>query len=201
VLESSTTVDISTRLIDIILMIVTTVIVLRSVGGKISDSVVFNKNNTPFFLYAFMTLYFVGQIVLVTGAGSIPAIFSNSNQISLINSFLIIMISVVFYWFYSESILDKKGLIIKRHFFVEDVVLIIKDFQQTLEEKDALSPNKFGDADLDNFLALHHLELPEPEPEIETKPEPEVEPKPEIGPKSEMKPEPDDISDNTKNLE
>jgi len=201
--QASTSLDIITRLIDGLLMIITTIIVLRGLGEKVYDSVVFNKNNMPFYLFAFTTLYFVGQIVMITGAGNLPPIFANRNQINLLNNFLIILITVIFYWFYSEMILEKKGLIIKKRFYPEDVTLVIKDFKQVLEERKALDTNKFGDDDLNNFLIIHHLKVPKPEP-IEKKtelkePEPETIKQPE--PENDKEPEIEDSSDDEKNSE
>jgi len=161
-------VDFTTTLIDIILMIITSIIVLRGLGNKVYDSIFFNKNNMAFFLFAFTILYYAGQIIMITGAGTLSGIFANQKQISLINNFLIILISVIFYWFYSENVLEKKGLIIKKHFFVEDVVLIVKDFKEVLLRQDALDTSKFGDDDLEKFLMLRNLDLPVPVSEPET---------------------------------
>ena len=161
-------VDFTTTIIDIVLMIITSIIVLRGLGKKVYDSMFFNKNNMPFFLFAFTILYYAGQIIMITGAGTLSGIFANQKQISLINNFLIILISVIFYWFYSENVLEKKGLIIKKHFFVEDVVLIVKDFKEVLLRQDALDTSKFGDDDLEKFLMLRNLDLPVPVSEPET---------------------------------
>jgi hypothetical protein len=170
IIQNTPEVDVVTSIIDVILMVITSIIVLRGLGNKVYDSILFNKNNMPFFLFAFTLLYFAGQVILITGAGTLTGIFADQKQISLINNFLIIVISVIFYWFYSENVLEKKGLIIKKHFFVEDVVLMITDFKQALIEQDALDTNKFGKDELDNFLSLHHLSIPESEP-LEIKPE------------------------------
>ena len=137
----------------------------------------------PFFLFSFTLLYFVGQIIMITGAGNLTGIFADRNQINLINNFLIILVTVIFYWVYSENVLEKKGLIIKKHFYPEDVVLVIKDFKQTLENREALNTSKFGDEDLDDFLRSRNLSISEPEPLIELdapySPEPETESEPE----------------------
>ncbi|TFF98049.1 MAG: hypothetical protein EU541_07340, partial [Promethearchaeota archaeon] len=59
--------NIFTSLIDILLMVITAGLVLRSLGGKVIGAVIFNKNNMPFFLYAFTMLYIQGQIIMITG--------------------------------------------------------------------------------------------------------------------------------------
>ena len=178
VVQGSLSLDITTRLIDVLLMIITTIIVLRGLGDKVYDSVLFNKNNMPFFLFSFTLLYFVGQIIMITGAGNLTGIFADRNQINLINNFLIILVTVIFYWFYSENALEKKGLIIKKHFYPEDVVLVIKDFKQTLESREALNTSIFGEEDLEDFLRSRNLSVPEPEPlrEQESLSSPETEP-------------------------
>lgn len=182
VVQGSLSLDITTRLIDVLLMVITTIIVLRGLGEKVYDSVLFNKNNMPFFLFSFTLLYFVGQIIMITGAGNLTGIFADRNQINLINNFLIIIVTVIFYWVYSENVLERKGLIIKKHFYPEDVVLVIKDFKQALENREALNTSKFGEEDLDDFLRGHNLSVPEPEPLSEPKVPPSPEPEPESEP-------------------
>jgi hypothetical protein len=182
VVQGSSNLDIATRLIDVLLMIITTIIVLRGLGDKVYDSVVFNRNNMPFFLFSFTLLYFVGQIIMITGAGNLTGIFADRNQINLINNFLIIVITVIFYWFYSENVLERRGLIVKKHFYPEDVVLVLRDFKQTLVSRDALNTSKFGDEDLEDYLRIHNLSVPELTPSIEPEPEPEPERESEFEP-------------------
>ena len=57
--------------IDVLLMIFTAVLVIRSLGNRTFKFRIFNPNNLAFFLYAFTLIYIEGQIVMITGAGSI----------------------------------------------------------------------------------------------------------------------------------
>ena len=66
--------------------------------------------------------------------------------------------------------LQRKGLIIKKHYYPEDVAFIIKDFKQSLVNHNALDTNKFGEEELNYFLISRNLKIPEPEP-IDSKPE------------------------------
>ena len=176
-LSSSTEVDMVSNLIDIVLMVFTSIMVLRSLGTKVQDSFLFNQNNMPFFLFSFVILYIEGQIIMITEAGDLPAVFNNRNQISLTTSFLIIVITVIFYWWYSEHSLERKGFIARKHFYPEDVALIVKDFKDYLENRRALDTNKVGDLELHNFLLSKNLTIPEVElVEEELKPEMEKEP-------------------------
>ena len=119
---------------------------------------------------------------MITGAGNLTGIFADRNQINLINNFLIIVITVIFYWFYSENVLERRGLIVKKHFYPEDVVLVLRDFKQTLVSRDALNTSKFGDEDLEDYLRIHNLSVPELTPSIEPEPEPEPERESEFEP-------------------
>ncbi|MFW9988155.1 MAG: hypothetical protein ACFFC3_05825 [Candidatus Odinarchaeota archaeon] len=162
--EASTDPNIASSLIDILLLVFTAVMVLRGLGEKVYDSFIFNANNMPFFLFAFTILYIQGQIIMITGAGTLTAIFANRNQINLINNFLIIVITVIFYWWYSEYSLERKGFIIKKHYNPEDVALVIQDFKEFLVINNALDPNKVGDEKIQDFLRSKNLEIQEIKP-------------------------------------
>lgn len=151
------------RLIDILLMIITALLVLKSLGDKVYDSLIFKANNMPFFLFAFTILYIEGQIIMITGAGALSGVFADTNQINLINNFLIILITVIFYWWYSENSLERKGYIVKKRFYPEDVVLIVNDFKDFLETRGALDSNKINETEVQNFLDSKNVRIQEVE--------------------------------------
>ena len=151
------------RLIDILLMIITALLVLKSLGDKVYDSLIFKANNMPFFLFAFTILYIEGQIIMITGAGALSGVFADTNQINLINNFLIILITVIFYWWYSENSLERKGYIVKKRFYPEDVVLIVNDFKDFLETRGALDSNKISETEVQNFLDSKNVRVQEVE--------------------------------------
>lgn len=171
IIQPSTEMEIISRFIDILLMIFTAIMVLRSLGEKVYDSMIFNQNNMPFFLFSFTILYIEGQIIMITGAGTLAGIFAERNQINLINNFLIIIITVIFYWWYSEHSLERKGFIIRKRYYPEDVALIVNDFKEFLVNNNALDTNKIGTEKIQNFLNSKNLITPEvkhvkEEPEI-----------------------------------
>jgi hypothetical protein len=158
---ASTEGEIFARFIDILLMIMTAFLVLRSLGDKVYDSVLFKANNMPFFLFAFTILYIEGQIIMVTGAGSLTGVFADRNQINLINNFLIILIAVLFYWWYAEHSLERKGFIIRSRFYPEDVILIVNDFKDYLETRGALGKNTVDDVAIQDFLDAKNIKIQE----------------------------------------
>ncbi|MHA2181553.1 MAG: hypothetical protein ACXAAH_09035 [Promethearchaeota archaeon] len=162
--QASTEGEIIARLIDILLMIITAFLVLKSLGDKIYDSVIFKANNLPFFLFAFTILYIEGQIIMVTGAGSLTGVFADRNQINLITNFLVILITVSFYWWYAEHSLERKGFIIKKRFYPEDVILIVNDFKDYLETKGAIDSNIIGGLEVKSFLDAKNIKIQEVEP-------------------------------------
>lgn len=164
-IQNTSEMDITSRLIDILLMVVTALLVLRSLGDKASDSVFFNLNNLPFFLFSFTLLYIEGQIILITGAGSLTGFFGDRDQINLANNALIIFITIIFYWWYSEYSLEKKGYIVRKRFDHEDVVHVIIDFKKFLEDKNALDSNKIGEPELHSFLNSQKIKFQPKEPE------------------------------------
>ena len=164
IVQSTTELEILSRFIDILLMLITALLVLRSLGDKVYDSMIFNKNNMPFFLFSFTLLYIEGQIIMITGAGSLTGVFADRNQINLINSFLIIIITVCFYWWYSEHALERKGFIVKKRFYPEDVVVLINDFKHFLESRDALDKNRISEDEVRYFLDSKNIKPPPVEP-------------------------------------
>jgi len=159
--QASTEGEIFARLVDILLMIITAFLVLRSLGDKVYDSLLFKANNMPFFLFAFTILYIEGQIIMVTGAGSLTGVFADRNQINLINNFLIILVAVLFYWWYAEHSLERKGFIIKKRFYPEDVALVVTDFRDYLETRGALGTNTVDETVIQEFLDAKNIKIQE----------------------------------------
>lgn len=170
VVQPTTELEILTRLIDILLMVLTAFLVLKSLGDKIYDSIIFKPNNIAFFLFSFTLLYIEGQVIMITGVGSLAGVFGDRNQINLMNNFLIIIVTVCFYWWYSEHSLERKGFIIRKRFYPEDVISIINNFRDFLETRDALDSNKIGDTEVQDFLDSEKIKIPVKET-YEEKPE------------------------------
>ncbi len=175
--QASTEPDITSGLIDILLLVFTAIMVLRGLGEKVYDSFLFNSNNMPFFLFAFTVLYIEGQIIMITGAGSLTGIFANRNQVNLINNFLIIIITLIFYWWYSEYSLEQRGFLLRKRFHSEDISAILYDFKEFLVKNDALDGNKIGDDKMNEFLRTKNIEIQEIEP-IEDESEIDEDPNP-----------------------
>lgn len=152
-------IDILRVIIDVLLMIFTAIMVLRGLGSKILRFRIFNQNNLAFFLFAFTILYIEGQIIMITGAGSISGSYTSRSQINLVNNFLILLVTIIFYWWYSEYILERKGLIFKKNFKQQEVIAIVKDFKDYLENSGALDQNKISDWEFQNFLERKKLKI------------------------------------------
>jgi len=145
-------IDAFRAVIDVLLMIFTAVLVIRSLGNKTFRYKIFNPNNLAFFLFAFTLIYIEGQIVMITGAGSISGTYTNRSQVNLANNFVVLLITIAFYWWYSEHILEKKGLIVKKLFKQEEVIQIVSDFRNYLINSGALDSNKVNDWEFQNYL-------------------------------------------------
>lgn len=153
--------------LDFLLMIVTSILVLKNLGDKLVKYRIFTPNNLLLFLFAFTILYFEGQIIMIVGAGSISeGTYTTQSQVNLVNNFLIILISVIFYWWYSEFILERKNLIFKKTFNHTEVISLIKDFKGYLENTGAIEPNKISEFELQNFLKSKKLKSKKSEPKI-----------------------------------
>ncbi|MHA1671028.1 MAG: hypothetical protein ACTSV5_10720 [Promethearchaeota archaeon] len=151
-IENSTGVDVLRIFSDILLMIMTSVLVLRGLGAKVYRFKIFNPNNLPFFLFAFTILYIEGQVIMIIGGGSISGLYSSRGEINLVNNFLILLITVIFYWWYSKFSLEKNNLIFKKSFNQKEVVGIVYDFKNYLENSGALELEKIDNREINQFL-------------------------------------------------
>lgn len=152
-------IDIFRALIDVMLMILTAFLVLTGLGKKVYRFKIFNRNNIAFFLFAFTLIYIEGQIVMITGAGSISGTYTNRSQINLLNNFLVLLITLIFYWWYSEYILERKGLIYRQKFNQSEVISIVHDFKEYLINSGALPSDKISEIEFREFLNSKKLDV------------------------------------------
>ena len=152
-----TGIDAFRAFIDIVLMIFTAILVIRGLGSRTFKFRIFNPNNLAFFLFAFTLIYIEGQIVMITGAGSISGTYTNRSQVNLVNNFAVLLITIIFYWFYSEYTLKKSGLILKQKFNQKEVIEIVTDFKSYLINSGALDSEKINDWEFQNFLKDRNL--------------------------------------------
>ena len=164
--ENSLGVDALRILLDILLMILTSILVLRGLGANVYRFRIFNPNNLPFFLFAFTILYVEGQVIMIIGGGSISGIYSSRGQINLVNNFLILLITIIFYWWYSKFTLEKNNLIFKKNYNQKEVVEIVYDFKDYLENTGALELEKVNTSEINQFLKKKKIKeenLPQPQ--------------------------------------
>jgi hypothetical protein len=140
-------------------MILTAFLVLTGLGKKVYRFKIFNKNNITFFLFAFTLIYIEGQIVMITGAGSISGTYTNRNQINLLNNFLVLSITLIYYWWYSEYTLERKGLIYRQKFNQSEVISIVHDFKEYLINSGALTSEKISEREFREFLNSKKLDI------------------------------------------
>jgi len=155
--SSALGIDAFRAFIDILLMIFTAILVIRGLGSRTFKFRIFNPNNLAFFLFAFTLIYIEGQIVMITGAGSISGTYTNRSQVNLVNNFAVLLITIIFYWFYSEYTLKKNGLILKQIFNQREVIEIVTDFKSYLVNSGALDLEKINDWEFQNFLKNKNL--------------------------------------------
>ena len=96
---------------------------------------------------------------MVTGAGSFIGTYTDRNQINLVNNFMILLITLIFYWYYSEYVLERRGLILKTNYKQDEVIQVVTDFREYLVNSGAISSEKVNDWELDNFFKKKKLKL------------------------------------------
>ncbi|MGV9203451.1 MAG: hypothetical protein ACOC44_05445 [Promethearchaeia archaeon] len=151
--------DIFSAVGDILLLVFTAIMVLRSLGGKISTSTFISENNLPFLLYAFTLLYIEGQIILLTGAGQLTGVFSDTNQIKMVTNFLVLLVTLFFYLWYSKYILERKNLIMRSHYTREEVIFVLGRYTGYLDQRNVLQSEKMDNGIFQTFLANEKLKL------------------------------------------
>jgi len=167
--SSALGIDAFRAFIDILLMIFTAILVIKGLGSRTFKFRFFNPNNLAFFLFAFTLIYIEGQIVMITGAGSISGTYTNRSQVNLVNNFAVLLITIIFYWFYSEYTLKKNRLILKQMFNQKEVIEIVTDFKSHLINSGALDSEKINDMEFLNFLKNKKLIVEEEERVSENK--------------------------------
>jgi len=159
--SSALGIDAFRAFIDIFLMIFTAILVIRGLGSRTFKFRIFNPNNLAFFLFAFTLIYIEGQFVMITGAGSISGTYTNRSQVNLVNNFGVLLITIIFYWFYSEYTLKKSGLILKQTFNQKEVLEIITEFKSYLINSGALNSEQINEREYQNFLINKKLKAEE----------------------------------------
>ena len=152
-------IDIFRILMDVLLMIFTAIMVLKGLGTKVNRFRFLNEDNLAFLLFAFTILYIEGQIVMITGAGALTGSYTDRSQISMLNNFMILVVSIGFYWWYSEYTLERQGLIIRKAFKPEEVIVVVRDFKQYLINSGALDSEKINEREFQNFLKNKKLNI------------------------------------------
>ncbi len=152
-------IDIFRAFIDVMLMILTAFLVLTGLGKKIYRFRIFNKNTITFFLFAFTLIYIEGQIIMITGAGLIPGTYTSRNDINLLNNFLVLLVTLIFYWWYAKYILERKGLIYRKNFTQSEVITIVHDFKDYLINSGALQSDKISDWEFRDFFRKKNMDI------------------------------------------
>ena len=149
---SSIGADLFRNFMDILLLIITAIIVLRGLGDKVYKYKIFTPNNLPFFLFSFAILYIEGQVIMITGAGSIASVYDNFKQVSLANNFIVLVVTVIYYWWYAKYSLEQKNFIFKNRFKAREVYAIIKDFGNYLEVRNLIEKDRLSEREIKSFL-------------------------------------------------
>ena len=80
-------------------------------------------------------------------------------KINLINNFLVLLITVIFYWWYSKVTLEKRNLIFKSLFTHKEVAQILFDFKDYLENSGALEINKVNNYEINTFMENKKIQV------------------------------------------
>ncbi len=99
--------------VDLLLMIFTILLVLRSFGMKLKalEKPWLKAYNSVFLLFLFGFSYFTGQMTLLTGG-----VIASMNQLKLTTNIVVVIVNLIFYFWYSGWILERKGFNRKQNY-------------------------------------------------------------------------------------
>lgn len=136
--------------VDLLLMLFTIFMVLRGFGKKIRGlkKSWITEYNTVFLMFLFVLSYFSGQMTIITGG-----LVGSTKQLSITTNIIVVIVNIIFYFWYSKWVMERKGFIRKSSFttmetrgLLVDLSLNIKNnLLQTIENEEIImgTLNKF----------------------------------------------------------
>ncbi|MCP4760864.1 MAG: hypothetical protein GY870_03715 [archaeon] len=137
-------------IIDFLLVALTSLLVLRSLAKKVKKSNFVSEDAIPFVVYAFTILYVAGQAVILV-IGSI-----DRSQLSMINNIMLFFTGVIYYMWYSNFYMQRKGYIQRQLLTISEATDIVNDFAENLI-KDIPDEKTTIKKILEDFINKYHL--------------------------------------------
>jgi len=137
---------------NMLLLVMTSILVLRGLSEKVKKGQYFHEESIPFLVYALTILYVAGQISLILIG------FGTRDQVNMFNNSLILITSIAYYFWYSKYTLERKNMIAKSSLTKDEVINLFIEFTNSLSTKLNDQANLIQN-ELDSFLDKTKLKI------------------------------------------
>lgn len=114
---------------NVFLLAFTSIMVLRGLAERVKKTQFISEDAVPFLVYALTTMYVAGQVIMIIWG------FGTRDQVNMLNNALILITSLIYYFWYSEYILQRKGYIPRDILTVEEANKAFDEFGNAVLER------------------------------------------------------------------
>jgi hypothetical protein len=139
---------------NIALVVLTAVFVLRLIARNVKESEKLNENAIPFLVFALVIMYIAGQVVLIIGSVGTP---QSQDNVNLTSNSILLVSGILYYIWYSQFALQRKGYIKRKLLTMDEVNMMIKELRLSLKES-VPSESEIIEDKIDSILDDHRIE-------------------------------------------
>lgn len=139
---------------NIFLVILTAIFVLKMIATRVKISKKMNEDAIPFLVFALTIMYIAGQVVMIIGSVGNP---TNQYIVNLTNNSILLVSSIVYYLWYSQFILQRKGYIKRKLYTIGEIKGVMTQFAEEIKETAPAETEKI-DTILTTLLDEHKIE-------------------------------------------
>lgn len=116
---------------NVFLLAFTSIMVLRGLAERVKKSRLLSEDSMPFLVYAFTILYVAGQVAMILNG------LQTRDQVNIMNNALTLITSVVYYFWYSNYILQRKGYVQRNLLTLPEVSAMVDDLMATIIQENS----------------------------------------------------------------
>lgn len=114
---------------NVFLLAFTSIMVLRGLAERVKKSRLLSEDSMPFLVYAFTILYVAGQVAMILNG------LQTRDQVNIMNNALTLVASLVYYFWYSNYILQRKGYVQRNLLTLPEVSAMVDDLMTTIVQE------------------------------------------------------------------
>lgn len=138
---TSTEISFVDNLTDAAILVLTLLLLFKSLGSKLGKSSVFTKTNLPFITYAFVIVVVMGTMSLQLGITSGPVTIQLPQAwVNAINNLGMMAVAIVYYFLHVRHKLAQEGYLERDAYSAHEVEVLIDEFARQLATRHGLDP-------------------------------------------------------------